>query len=833
MSEARTAILSALAIAFACAAPARAADTAVTKCGKAVAWSEFDADDNGDKVVKYDATGIRKIAPVPRPGVHPRIFIGPEELPDLRRRLQGTRCGREVMLNIRAWSAHLNGTYDKEADYAKVPEEILGGAERLRGARVPLQRGRDVPKHYAQLVAGNAEGIETSLGSILTAVMAVEAFRCIVDEDEGGGRRLSKAMTALCEAKTPQVRTGDKARPDPNQVGVIGGHNMGYCYDFNFRYMNHRQRKVVRRAIAKAMTGIAHYGTFLPANAVTSNWCSLDTFLPMTGLAIEGEEGYDERYYKGCVRAFRAFLTYGWYASGAGYEGRGKNYQFNTTLIAFAKRGEDLVAHPHVRSYATSFNPHMMLPWGGGFVGYDDWGGTGWDSVKGGYRFNFNDALGLKWLFPDDPAVDFVWRNWVGEHYEHVPTRPEGYYNALVIAAVFASDWKPGKRDAAAMGLPNTFFCGERGLMVTRSDWSPDAVYLQLHCRQDLGGHTSAERNSFILCALGRIWGRLQTMAGGSRLGKSNETRFHSCITIDDVGQIQNASGSNMTPGRVVAFADAPLATFVCGDASEAYGYTWKSMGEDRSRWGEGWEPVTSTPNDFRFLKGTLAHLSKPWFEKDHWLRVGEPTRLCRRKWNPVRRAFRTAGVVRGAKPYVLMIDDIQKDDQPHHYKWMMQVSDDLELAPGRSGFGYDEKTGVGDVILCGRESKRDGNDVRRLEKGAPLLLVRVLECANPRELPNRAAAIATLEEYMSGIRWFGKGKRLVIPSWSVSPGYKVMLFPHRHGDKLPVTTWNKKRTEVTVVCGGQVDVFEFSVGDDGRTRFVLQRDGREAVSVK
>ena len=151
-----------------------------------------------------------------------------------------------------------------------------------------------------------------------------------------------------------------------------------------------------------------------------------------------------------------------------------------------------------------------------------------------------------------------IWRNWVGEHYEHVPTRAEGYFNSLIVAAVFASDWKPGKRDAAAMGLPNTFFCGERGLMVTRSDWSPDAVYLQLHCRQDLGGHTSAERNSFILCALGRIWGRLQTMSGGSGLGKSNETRFHSCITIDDVGQIQNASGSNMTPGRMVAFADAP-----------------------------------------------------------------------------------------------------------------------------------------------------------------------------------------------------------------------------------------------------------------------------------
>ncbi|MHC4250202.1 MAG: hypothetical protein ACYS9X_13820, partial [Planctomycetota bacterium] len=162
-----------------------------------------------------------------------------------------------------------------------------------------------------------------------------------------------------------------------------------------------------------------------------------------------------------------------------------------------------------------------------------------------------------------------------------------------------------------------------------------------------------------------------------------------------------------------------------------------------------------------------------------------------------------------------------------------MQVSDDLELAPGRSGFSYDEKTGVGDVILCGRECPRGEDDRRRLGKGARLLLVRVLECANPRELPNRAPAIATLEEYMAGIRWFGKGKRLVIPSWSVAPEYKIMLFPHRHGDKLPVTTWERQRSELTVVCGGQTDLYEFTKGDDDRTRFVLRRDGREVVSIR
>ena len=200
-------------------------------------------------------------------------------------------------------------------------------------------------------------------------------------------------------------------------------------------------------------------------------------------------------------------------------------------------------------------------------------------------------------------------------------------------------------------------------------------------------------------------------MAGGSELGKSNETRFHSCILIDDIGQCGNSSGSNLTPGKIVSFVDEDLATFVCGDAKNAYDWTWRGQDKDRSKWGDGWEPVMSTPNDFRYQKGSESHLDKPWFDKDHWLRVGEPTRICQKKWNSVRRAFRTAGIVRGKRPYAFIIDDIQKDDSVHNYKWLMQLSADLEVAPDRIGYRYDEEQKIGDITLCGSDSQRDEND--------------------------------------------------------------------------------------------------------------------------
>ncbi|MHC4503144.1 MAG: hypothetical protein ACYTFI_07560, partial [Planctomycetota bacterium] len=84
MKHRSAAILLALAAGWLAApSPGRAADSAVTKCGKRVPWSRFDPNDLGDKVVKYDSTGMRRIPPAPPPGVHPRIHIGPGELGDL------------------------------------------------------------------------------------------------------------------------------------------------------------------------------------------------------------------------------------------------------------------------------------------------------------------------------------------------------------------------------------------------------------------------------------------------------------------------------------------------------------------------------------------------------------------------------------------------------------------------------------------------------------------------------------------------------------------------------------------------------------------------------
>ena len=43
-----------------------------------------------------------RISKVPPPGVHPRILISPEDLPDLRRRLKETETGRALYATLRS-----------------------------------------------------------------------------------------------------------------------------------------------------------------------------------------------------------------------------------------------------------------------------------------------------------------------------------------------------------------------------------------------------------------------------------------------------------------------------------------------------------------------------------------------------------------------------------------------------------------------------------------------------------------------------------------------------------------------------------------------------------
>lgn len=800
------------------AAEALPPSVAISKSGAHLPYAAMRLDDLGPKAITYDTSGMRCPSPAPPPGVHPRMLHSPEDRRGLQRIYAETPHGRQMWRMLRGWTDKLKGTIKQRSDYPVHADGTM---------MAPYNRGgwTEPAEQYSRVLDGNMTGYTVSMNDHVLGCMALEAYRCWIEDDRDAGAELCKAIENIADHLEGKVKPAD-------HPGVIGAHNMGFCYDYAFNFMTEAQRDKVRKLIATVSLHKAHYGTFTEADASTSNWCTLDSFMPLTLMAIEGEEGFNESYYRGFVRAYHNFITYGWYASGCPYEGLGKNYQFNTTMILLAKRGVDLVGHPHVRAYATRFLPGVSLPNGHGFIGCDDWGGTGPDTVLGSFRFNLCDMVGLKWLLPDDPAVDYVWRVYMGNNYErYTDFRPAGYYNSALTAAMFPSAPLDGPFEFARAECPLTFFCPERGYMLTRSGPEPDALLLSLHCRQDKGGHTSADRNHFNFSALGRLWGYQMTVAGGSKFGMVNESRFFSTVLIDDVGQCGMASGCFPVPGKVIDFEDADLVTSVCGDAKYAYDWTWSWSnngvpGTDSTALNKGWSKVLETPNDFQWKRQPFAYMDKPFYEQSSWIHPGTLQHYVKRPWNPVKWAFRTAMLVRGPHPYALIVDDIEAADGAlHQYKWLMQAAKDLEILQ----FDFSDQSDICDMILCGREVARDDNDDRKPAQGDPLLLVRVLQCNNDMR-QRRYTPIGRLEHYMANIRYPKTyGKRLVIPSYSVSPEYKIMLYPYRFGEKLPVTRWtSKEHKELSIVWQDQQDTISFTPNDSGRTHLKIRRNGKD-----
>ena len=98
---------------------------------------------------------------------------------------------------------------------------------------------------------------------------------------------------------------------------------------------------------------------------------------------------------------------------------------------------------------------------------------------------------------------------------------------------------------------------------------------------------------------------------------------------------------------------------------------------------------------------------------------------------NPVQRAFRTVTFNGGEHPYLLVVDDIQKDDKEHLYEWLMQTGMDTEVASLQGN----------DIVLCDATAKRDENGEVHPAKGERELLVRVLNMndpARPHDYQNR-----------------------------------------------------------------------------------------------
>lgn len=776
--------------------------------------------------VPLDLEGLdrSRLGKVPAPGIHPRVLISPDQLPDLRKRLKETNVGRALAatLQTRLQKSLRDPAYWGSELYKLLAAGDAAGAEKLVAAKGELPPGIG---HYQPYLYA----------------IVLEAFDALLQEDTTRGKAAATAIATYAGLILPGIEAAKKtplnddvwrANADPADVSSVfaakgirdgvGGHLLGYAYDFAYNFMTDAQRDVVRRTIASATSGRLWLGARLPQHFRNWNWVAVGLQKPLLALAIEGEPGYDPRVYKLGVELARDYLTYGISAKGVSTEAVGYT-QFglvwaNPFFVAAQRRGADLLGHGHHRTMIDWYL-HTTIPSRDKWLSHGDGGDAGpaiW-------------TLSMwRYFFPKDPKIAALWHSFTSAG---GGSKTLGGNFHLIEAMIWAADDplldKPlpdDGSDLAALGIPPVMFDPERGSLVARSGWGKDAAFAQFECRTDSVGasHEHADRGMFTFAALGRIWAKDNF--------RSVETRHHNNILVDGVGQ-----GYWPGPGVWLGLEEFGDLLVAACDAKDAYAWFWPKqiVTEDPDTFVRfqfpRWASYKTEAAEFRERmqgvqgeKDTRPAVVKFWqgFEKTDQRLWDEDAWPVRYPHNPVARAFRTIAFERGKNPWLLVVDDIQKDDRERLYEWLMQTGPDTEIASIREN----------DIVLCDASVARGPDGLPRPKKGDRQLLVRILHMNNPklaRDFASRPSVrLETFErrdtllpgENGLGGRTFGLDKRLVVASRSAAPDFRILLYPFRAGDPLPETLWSDDKSQLTISTPAGKTTLGLTKSPDGRT---------------
>lgn len=709
---------------------------------------------------------VERFGTVPPAGVHPRVLIGPAELVRVRQLIHNTQTGQFVLDRIGNFLAAFH-------DPGKPLKAVYDGL--VNGDRNALTYARD---EWTQ--------------SVVPYSMALECYEAMLTQDQARGRLAGAALVTL--ASIPKSWSNKGADLAYLALG----------YDFDYPYMSEQQRDIVRQTIASAIAGQKPYGENLPPDWRNYNWLPDGTGLLLAALAIEGEKGYDPSIYPASRDVMKDFLHYGITATGGGLE---EMHYFHygmrfgaLAMVAFARHGDDLFSEPHFRALP-NWLIASMEPFGDAFSMHQDT-----PNDQGGPDANY---VILKWVWPDDPVVDMVWRNYVQIRDSNLnsygqwlpcllfPADPRGQHPYTgqipqnkwgLIEPEIPPDYPDPVGGIGALNLPLTYWDPERGLLITRNKWGSDGTVLSFDINtqaKDLGGHYHSNSTSFTLSALRRKW----AIDRGFHVA---ETKDNSLVLIDGRGQ-----GFFPVGGETVEYRDDPDLTVISGDSSKPY--HWMT----RSQNGTGvpyvnqfhWEPDTRPEVIRRFSEIATTNKQEPWKDKNQGWQF-----TYRASYNPVEKAFRTAAFRRDSRhSYVLIIDDIKKDAGVHQYDWLMQVPDDLVVKSNRNG-----------SIILGSADPKDNRQ----------LLVQMITA--------NAAGNWILENYQvkrspetGDTSLLGTGNRLRYTVRAVDPGFKVLLFAFREGEALPAVSGSEP---LQVNWPNQTDRYDLTTISTGRTVIRLRR---------
>ena len=788
---------------------------------------------------------------VPAPGVHPRILLSPEDLPGLREKIK-------ISKSAAYWYHQL--TFNQEKSIRTEGTFSHGLLKAL--ASGDLKKSGDILTGKEELPMAQKYSHRYGFAYVLMS----EAFDALIREDEVKGKEVASAIATLSKIykarleamdhgyKTGELKgvyetsdlfhgfkledkkvqfNGDVWRSG-RRAAINGEPWFAFMYDYAHKYMNEEERQACRETLNLYHFGRTTMGSHMPHHFRNWNWIAIGSGgLYLTALATEGEEGNDPRVIRHAREILTDFVKYGWSDKGSSNEAIGYT-QFGLLwgvpgMVAMARRGHQLWNWKRWRGsvdwYAYSSQPNAMdQPIGKSlrFISHGDGGQGGPSAFTVG---------AFKKFYPKDPVVDYVLQRCydIPEKDENgaYPVPKRDFYNSYPhMELLFCADTSETEyNDGASLGLDLTFFDEERNSMITRSTWGPQQLQFQMEARNDSTSpnHHHADRGAFTLAGAGRVW--------ADERFRSVESRHHSMVIIDGKGQ-----GYFTPPGDWLGLVDNKDITLGRIDASYAYAWAWPSHlcgfpnPEDPRRSFARWQHFTEKADqhlkdhpDYDWKASIDPHPTLDKFYNGYekgdpriWDEHARPQRIPH---NPVEKAFRSSALVRGKYPYVILVDDIKKDDQVRLYEWQMMLPKDVTI----------EKIDIHEVILA-----EEWPAEKDMKKGyrRPMCSIHILDRHLPKDqftTPETRFESIQLKDARSYPNPGPKTlqKRLVIPSRAVEPKFKMLLYPHLKGERQPKITWNDARTQVVVDFKDQKDVIHFYLDNQGKTLMKVERDGK------
>jgi hypothetical protein len=776
----------------------------------------------------YDFTGFNRTllgSKVPAPGVYPRILFSPEDVPSIAKRLQTSRYGQMSLIEMK----HLLGKswWNPESSDGKLFRALVANDF---STFKPDGKGGFV---------GHTPVIHSSHVNYVSECLQTMALYCLLTNDDLRGREVAQAIANYYRSREADLDVvyarsdsefgSSRVAEDGTLVSLVGtgavthgrgvtDMNRGLCLDFAGKWMTPEEKDLMRRIIAKSTYGRRAYGQDGSVRFRDINWMTWDLTQLIALSAIEGLEGFDREAYASNLASIKAFCDWGISPAGLIFESNGKTGPgtqfFMLATVAAARRGENNFGHPHLRKLLLG---QIMASSPSGRVTVTS--GTQYSPYS---RSGFGDHLisELKGFFPAERYADYLLANNTGTYTPVAdlakfraetesdsrrrvrlpsPTHPFGARTLL-----FDGDIQPAKR--SDLGLPLDLLDPVEGMLSSYSDQTPDAVWLNFHVRPNhyLGaGHHHADAGMFHFSALGVDW------FSESPFSQVYTGNLHNLVMVDGLSEPDGYQGA----AKFLGGSTRPLAATASADL--AYAYSWRWNTQQAPIWPEdaatkGWE-MDPSPEIARIFAGTARYKMRPW-----WWNYNYSNYLAtsRSPYNPVQRAYRTAGLVRGAHSYGFILDDIKKDDATRLYQWTAMLNGGVRranvpgLASGQIALAYRE----GDPVMT------DANLQPAVEPapGEPLLIVTALGL--PAQSGSDRAPI--LVERITGPA-SKKGEtqyadRLTIDLHGIAAAFRVLLLPARAGQPLPVVSYNAEKQISEVRWPGQSDTLTFTPSSSG-----------------